>query len=478
MVKHAKPKIFYDTFERRGPGEKNTTYCPGCGHGNAHKLIAEVIAELGIQDRVIFHSPVGCSVFAYYYFDTGNIQCSHGRAPAVATGVSRARDNAVVISYQGDGDLAGIGMGAIMHAANRGEHMAVFFINNAIYGMTGGQMAPTTLVGQKTTTTPFGRTPGREGYPIRMCELVNELQAPVYIERVSLGDSARIMRAKRAVKQALLNQVHKKGFSFVEILSPCPVNWKMTPIEARKWLIETMEPLFPVKVFRNMEEPPVKYEAPKVLSDEELVALFSATKEIEIPATPREVEDQYIKIAGFGGQGVMSAGVFLANCAIKEGFNSTWLPSYGPEMRGGTANASVIISNNQIGTPLVSSPNVLIAMNAPSLDTFEETVVPGGLVIVNSSLVPRKLKREDVRVIYAPVTEIAKDVGLIAAASVVALTLYACVSGAVRIETIEKVIPLSLKKRALVDVNLKAVEEAVEYYQKNLKEELSYSTHR
>lgn len=468
MVKHAKPKTFYDTFERRGPGEKNTTYCPGCGHGNAHKLIAEVIAELNIQDRVIFCSPVGCSVFAYYYFDTGNVQCSHGRAPAVATGLSRTRENAVIISYQGDGDLAGIGMGAIMHAANRGEHMAVFFINNAIYGMTGGQMAPTTLVGQKTLTTPFGRSPEREGYPIRMCELINELQAPVYIERVSLGDAARIMRAKRAVKQAILNQVNKKGFSFVEILSPCPVNWKMAPMEARRWLIDKMEPLFPVKVFRNIEEPLTKFEPYEPISDVKLVDLFSGTKEIEPPSVRKRVEDQYIKIAGFGGQGVMSAGVLLANCAIKEGLNATWLPSYGPEMRGGTANASVIISNNQIGAPGVDSPNVFIAMNAPSLDMFEDSIVPQGLVIVNSSLVPRKLRRDDVRAVYAPVTEIAKDAGLIAAASVVALTLYACISGAVELETLKKVIPISLKKKSLVDLNLKVVDAAVEYYEKNL----------
>lgn len=468
MVKHAKPKTFYDTFERRGPGEKNTTYCPGCGHGNAHKLIAEVIAELNIQDRVIFCSPVGCSVFAYYYFDTGNVQCSHGRAPAVATGLSRTRENAVIISYQGDGDLAGIGMGAIMHAANRGEHMAVFFINNAIYGMTGGQMAPTTLIGQKTLTTPFGRSPEREGYPIRMCELINELQAPVYIERVSLGDAARIMRAKRAVKQAILNQVNKKGFSFVEILSPCPVNWKMAPMEARRWLIDKMEPLFPVKVFRNIEEPPTKFEPYEPISDVKLVDLFSGTKEIEPPSTRKRVEDQYIKIAGFGGQGVMSAGVLLANCAIKEGLNATWLPSYGPEMRGGTANASVIISNNQIGAPGVDSPNVFIAMNAPSLDMFEDSIVPQGLVIVNTSLVPRKLRRDDVRAVYAPVTEIAKDAGLIAAASVVALTLYACISGAVELETLKKVIPISLKKKSLVDLNLKVVDAAVEYYEKNL----------
>ena len=468
MVKHAKPKAFYDEFTRRGPGEKNTTYCPGCGHGNAHKLIAEVISELDIQDRTIFCSPVGCSVFAYYYFDTGNIQCAHGRAPAVATGLARTRRDAVVISYQGDGDLAGIGMGAIMHAANRGEHMAVFFINNAIYGMTGGQMAPTTLIGQKTLTSTDGRSAGREGYPLAMCEILNELTAPVYIERVSLGDAARMMRAKRAVRQALTNQVAKKGFSFVEILSPCPVNWKMTPVEARRWLISHLEPLFPLRNFRNLDEPPAKYEPPAPVSDEEMLKMFSGSKDLDIASRGRLVRDQYVKIAGFGGQGVMSAGVLLANCAIAEQHNATWLPSYGPEMRGGTANAGIIISNRQIGSPVVDHSNCLIAMNAPSLDSFEDTVVPEGTIIINSSLIERKTRRQDVKVLYAPVTEIAVKAGLAAAATVAALTIYALASGAVEIETLKKVIPLSIKKKSLIDVNLHTVDLAAEYYRSNL----------
>ena len=158
MIVHEKPKAFYDTFERKGPGQQTTHYCPGCGHGTAHKLIAELLVDMGIQDRTVFCSPVGCSVFAYYYMDTGNIQCSHGRAPAVATGIKRTHKDAILISYQGDGDLAAIGTAEIIHAANRGENMTVFFINNAIYGMTGGQMAPTTLEGQKTMTTPLGRS--------------------------------------------------------------------------------------------------------------------------------------------------------------------------------------------------------------------------------------------------------------------------------------------------------------------------------
>ena len=182
-----------------------THYCPGCGHGVAHKLIAEALEDLGVQDDTIFVSPVGCSVFAYYYFDVGNVQAAHGRAPAVATGVKRACPDKIVIAYQGDGDLAAIGTAEIVHAANRGEKITVFFVNNAIYGMTGGQMAPTTLVGQTSTTSPWGRRPANEGFPLHMAELLATLEAPVYIERVALSDNKNIMKARRAVRKALEN---------------------------------------------------------------------------------------------------------------------------------------------------------------------------------------------------------------------------------------------------------------------------------
>jgi 2-oxoisovalerate ferredoxin oxidoreductase beta subunit len=468
MVKHAKSKTFYDEFFRKGPEEKNTHYCPGCGHGNVHKLIAEVIDELGIQDRTVFCSPVGCSVFAYYYFDLGNVQCAHGRAPAVGTGLARSLKDSIVISYQGDGDLAGIGMGAIMHAANRGEHMAVFFVNNAIYGMTGGQMAPTTIIGQKTLTTPEGRSAGREGFPLTMCEIINNLEAPVFIERVSLGDAPRVLKAKRAIKQALVNQVEKKGFSFVEILSPCPINWKMAPMDARKWLINTLEPLFPVKNFRKLDEAPAKYEAPQPLSADEMKKMFSVEKNITVTPKEQHIADQYVKIAGFGGQGVLSAGVLLANCAIAEKHNTSWLPSYGPEMRGGTANAGIIISEGQIGSPLVDNGNILIAMNGPSLDSFENSVLPGGLIIVNSSLIERKVQRTDVKVCYVPLTEIAQQGGMVSAATVAALVIYALASGVIDIQTIKQVIPLSIKRKSLVEENLRVVELAEEYFKKNL----------
>lgn len=253
-IAYKKPTSLYETFDRKGSGETCTHYCPGCGHGTIQKLIAEAIDSLGIQDRTIFLSPVGCAVFAYYYYDTGNIQCSHGRAPAVATGVKRTRKDAVVISYQGDGDLAGIGMTEIMHAANRGEHITVFFVNNAIYGMTGGQMAPTTLSGQKTTTTPYGRDEKTEGAPIRMSEMLALVHGTVYIERVAVNSPANIRKAKKAIRKAFQTQIDKLGFSMVEILSPCPTNWKMTPLESWQWVDKEMTKIFPLGVVKDLTE--------------------------------------------------------------------------------------------------------------------------------------------------------------------------------------------------------------------------------
>jgi len=217
-VTHQKARSFYPIYERKAELQHQTHYCPGCGHGIVHKLIARAIDELGIQDRVVLVSPVGCSVFAYYYLDVGNIQAAHGRASAVATAVKRSRPEAIVLSYQGDGDLAAIGSAEILHAANRGENITVIFINNAIYGMTGGQMAPTTPLGEKTTTSPFGRNPWNEGYPLRVSELLASLEAPVYIERVALGNNKQIMNTARAVRRAIENQVKGIGFSLVEEL--------------------------------------------------------------------------------------------------------------------------------------------------------------------------------------------------------------------------------------------------------------------
>jgi 2-oxoisovalerate ferredoxin oxidoreductase beta subunit len=229
-VAHSKAKSFYPTYERKAELQHQTHFCPGCGHGVVHKMLARAIDELGIQDRTILIAPVGCSVFTYYYFDVGNIQAAHGRAPAVATGARRSRPESIVIAYQGDGDLSAIGSAEILHAANRGENITVIFVNNAIYSMTGGQAAPTTLIGQKSTTTPNGRNAATEGYPLRMSELLATLDAPVYIERVGLGDNKQIAQANRAIHRAVENQVRGLGFSIIEVLSPCPTIWKMQPV--------------------------------------------------------------------------------------------------------------------------------------------------------------------------------------------------------------------------------------------------------
>lgn len=468
MVKHAKPKGFYDSFVRKAPeggaAAETTHYCPGCGHGTVHKLIAEAMEDFDIGDRTVFLSPVGCSVFAYYYMDAGNIQCSHGRAPAVGTGVIRTLDDAIVISYQGDGDLAGIGTAEIVHAANRGENMAVFFVNNAIYGMTGGQLAPTTLLGQKTTTTPLGRFQEREGGPIHMAEVINELDGPVYVERTTLSSAAGVMKTRKAVRKALTNQIERRGFSFVEILSPCPIGWKMTPMQARSWIKEEMEKNFEVKLFRDLEDTHRGNGRLPLLDDSGLADLLMVNSGDEIKKGAAIDSEKRVKICGFGGQGVLSAGTLLANAAVGEGLEATWLPSYGPEMRGGTANASVVISNKPVGSPVVDKPDALIAMNGPSLEEFEKDVKAGGLIIVNSSLVKRKVERDDVKTIYAPVSAMATEAGFLKGANIVMLALYMLETNAPGIDALKAVIPRLIKKKELVEVNLKLIKTAEEFH--------------
>lgn len=228
-------------------------YCPGCTHGIIHRLVAEVIDELKVREKTIGIAPVGCAVTAYNYFNCDVQQAAHGRAPAVATGIKRVLPDRVVFSYQGDGDLASIGMAEIVHAANRGEKITVIFVNNAIYGMTGGQMAPTTLPGQKTTTSPFGRDVETMGYPIKMTEMLNTLEAPAFLARVSVHDPKNINKAKEAIKKAFECQIQGKGFSMVEVLSTCPTNWGLAPLEALKWLEANMIPQFPLGVVRDRE---------------------------------------------------------------------------------------------------------------------------------------------------------------------------------------------------------------------------------
>jgi 2-oxoglutarate ferredoxin oxidoreductase subunit beta len=233
--------------------DRPTHYCPGCTHGVAHRLVAEVIDELGIRGRTVGLAPVGCAVLMYNYIDVDFQEASHGRAPAMATGVKRVRPDLMVFTYQGDGDLASIGMGEIIHAANRGERFTTIFINNAVYGMTGGQMAPTSMPGQRTTTSPFGRKPDEVGMPIRVSELLASLVTPGFITRQSLIKPKHINKAKKAIKQAFEYQMENRCFSFVELISTCPTNWGMTPVEAVQWAEKTMLPYYPLGVFKTPE---------------------------------------------------------------------------------------------------------------------------------------------------------------------------------------------------------------------------------
>lgn len=231
--------------------DKPLSYCPGCTHGIIHKLVAETMEELGLIDKAIGVASVGCSVLSYQFFDCDMQQAAHGRACAVATGIKRVVPDAFVFTYQGDGDLASIGLNETIHAANRGEHITVIFVNNAIYGMTGGQMAPTTLIGQKTTTSPMGRVDALHGSPIKVSEIFSEIQNAYHVERVSVHNPRAVKNAKAALKKAFMAQIEEKGFSIVEFLSTCPVNWGLKPLDAMKWVEESMMNVFPLGVFKE-----------------------------------------------------------------------------------------------------------------------------------------------------------------------------------------------------------------------------------
>src|ERR1022692_2450606 len=389
-VVQGRAKSFYERYERKPELQHQTHFCPGCGHGIVHKLLARAIDELGIQDKTILVGPVGCSVFTYYYFDVGAIQAAHGRSPAVATAVKRSRPDSIVIGYQGDGDLSAIGSAEILHAANRGENITVIFVNNAIYSMTGGQYAPTTLLGQKSTTTPNGRNALNEGYPLHVSELLATLEAPVYIERVGLGDNKQIAQATRAVRRAVENQVRGLGFSLIEVLAPCPTIWKMPPVEAQHWVNDVMEKTFPLAVLCDRTKEavprplaaagPALEDVPHLLGVHEEGLPEGNSAAIKRPA---EDLDLRVRVAGFGGQGVLLLGEVLAEAGLDAGLEVSWLPSYGPEIRSGTSNCHVRLAGRPIDSPLVVQPNVLLAMNEPSLRKFYASVHPDGWILYN-----------------------------------------------------------------------------------------------
>ncbi len=459
-IVHEKSPVFYDLYDRKAELKQQTHYCPGCGHGVAHKLIAEALQDLGVQDKTIFVSPVGCSVFAYYYFDVGNVQVAHGRAPAAATALKRACPDRTVISYQGDGDLAAIGTAEIVHAANRGEKITVFFVNNAIYGMTGGQMAPTTLVGEKSTTSPWGRRPANEGFPLHMAELLATLEAPVYIERVALSDNKNIMKARRAIRKALELQRDGAGFSFVEILSPCPTIWNKDPVDARRWIAEKMIPTFPLNVFRDRKlEMPVNNAPPQRPVPDVLEITPKEKVHTTEPKHPHHhhFRDFTIKVAGFGGQGVLLLGQLLTEMGMREGLEVSWLPSYGPEMRSGSAHCHVCLSKERVGSPLISHPDVLVAMNELSLRKFASQVKSGGFIFYNAESLPADFTAPQVQVVCIPAAEIADKLGSAKVANVVLLGAVLEETECLASGTAMSVLEDTVKKVALLEIDRKAL---------------------
>ncbi|HKK66842.1 MAG TPA: 2-oxoacid:acceptor oxidoreductase family protein [Bacteroidales bacterium] len=464
-----KPEAFYDKFDRKaGSDFLTTTYCPGCGHGILHKLVAEALEDFGVQKETMFVSPVGCSVFAYYFMDVGNVQAAHGRAPAVATALKRANPDSIVISYQGDGDLAAIGGAEILNAANRGEGITVFFVNNAIYGMTGGQMAPTTLVGQKTMTTPTGRTLENEGFPIKMSEIIATLDMPVYVDRVMLGDIKSIRKARKAVRKAIQIQKEKNGFAFIEVLAACPSNLKMTPVDTQKWVRDVLAEQFPLGVkkdvsdtFKGKPKPPEKLPLSEIQSILDIED-SNINKDIIANYAGKDFHEE-IKIAGFGGQGVLSLGIVLSEMGMRHDYEVSWIPSYGPEMRGGTANCNVHLSNKKIGSPVVDKPSVLVAMNLPSLDKFENDVAEGGYIFYDSSLINKEPERKDVNVIAIPATKIADELGTTKVANMVIVGAMIEKLNLMSQEVVLDAIGDVIKKKKLVDINKKAINRGVEF---------------
>lgn len=465
MIKKAEG--FYEYFVRKdGSKTKATHYCAGCGHGIIHKLIAEALADFGLQDDTVFVSPVGCGTFCYYYLDCGNVAAAHGRASAVATGLSRSLPGKVVIAYQGDGDLGAIGFNNAFQAANRGEKFVCFFINNAIYGMTGGQMAPTTLAGQKTATSPMGRDVATDGYPLHVCEVFNQLPAPVFIERVSVADTKRILKARKAIRKAIEIQKEGKGYAFVEILSPCPTNMKISAVDAAQFTIDALEKVYPLGNLRDRSaDPPLQ---PHVIPIKPLHELIVATSSDAVDAG--EFAEKEFKFCGFGGQGILSLGLVVAHAGNDAGKNVSWFPSYGPEQRGGTASCSVVLSGKDIGSPTVDRPDVLVAMNQPSLEKFAPTVKDGGVIIYDAQIPVEFDLPEKVTVYAFPAAEIATSQGVPKAANTALLGALLSLD---LIGLPEEVVLTALKdsfaeKPKLIPKNIAIVEAAKAWMRDNL----------
>ena len=407
-------------------------YCPGCSHGVVHKLIAEVIEEMGLADKAVGVSPVGCAVFMYKYLDIDCQEAAHGRAPALATAIKRLWPDRLVFTYQGDGDLACIGTAETIHALNRGENITIIFINNAIYGMTGGQMAPTTLMGMKTATCPYGRDAKIHGYPLHMTEIAATLEGTAYVTRQSVQTVAAIRKAKKAIRKAFENSMNGKGSNLVEIVATCNSGWKMSPVAANKWMEENMFPYYPLGDLKDKEY--------NTMKTEEII------------------------ISGFGGQGVLSMGKILAYSALMEGKEVTWMPAYGPEQRGGTANVTVIISDERISSPILSTYDTAIILNQPSMAKFESKVKPGGTIIYDGYGISQPPTRKDIKVYRIDAMDAAAEMNNMKAFNMIVLGGLLKLRPMVSIESVLKGLRKTLPERHhhLIPMNEEAIRKGME----------------
>ncbi|GJM44044.1 MAG: ketoisovalerate oxidoreductase [Gemmatimonadota bacterium] len=471
--------VFLRRFTRHADGEglkgTSTHYCAGCGHGLIQKYLAESIAELGLQDRTVMVSPVGCAVFLYYYFDTGNTQAAHGRAPAVALGHKTANPESIVVSYQGDGDLASIGLAEIIHSAQLGLPISVIFVNNAIYGMTGGQMAPTTLPGQPSTTTPDGRG-AFHGEPLRVAEMMAGLDGPVYVERTALFNQKSRVRTKKAIKKALRLQADNRGFAFVEVLAECPTHLKLSAQEAEDWVRDHMVPRFPLGVLKDEDRETAFEWAPPVHDVDRTLELLGLPAEDERPPHAEFPEhlhprDVALKLAGAGGDGAQTAAMLLTKAAIADGFDATHIPSYGPESRGGTSFADVHIARDEVLSPASPEPQVLLAFNPPSLAKFGPLVEPGGWILYDSGVVQDLPElREGVHVVPVPFGEIAKSLGRAVVKNVVALGALCEATRVLSLDSVAAAIDRSLHADcSMMELN----QEALRWGAKAVREKIS-----
>ena len=406
-------------------------YCPGCGHGIIHRLLAEVIDEMGLREDAICVAPAGCAMLPYNYFDIDMIEAAHGRGAAVATGIKRVRPQNIVFSYQGDGDLAAIGTAETIHAANRGENITVIFVNNAVYGMTGGQMAPTTLLDQVTTTTPTGRDADLAGHPMRICEVFAQLDGATYLERVAVNKPAAVVEGQEGDRQGVPAPARRRRLLAGRDPLPLP---------------DQLEDGHPRRLHVDRRGHGRALPAGRVQGGGGLML----TKTI---------------ISGSGGQGVLSLGSTLATAAMLEGKHVTYLPSYGVEVRGGTANCTVAVADEEIASPVASTPEFVVAMNQPSFVRFQGALQSGGLLCANSSLVHTESARRDIEILAVPISELAGELGSMKVANMIMLGALVRASDMISYETmVENLAEILGKGRArLLDLNKQALALGYEY---------------